>query len=259
VNFAVAETGTFLLLENEGNIRLTTSLPRVHVALMGIEKLVPRLADLEVFLRLLPRSGTGQRLTSYQSLFTGRRREGGEGPEELHLVLLDNGRSALLDDELRRSSLQCIRCGACLNVCPVYRQVGGHAYGSVYPGPIGAVVTPQLAGIHAARPLPYASSLCGACEEVCPVKIPLPRLLLDLRREAVESGAGAPVGEGFGFRQWAWWTATPRRYAWAARFARWLFPLAARVGPFRCWARTRELPRPARRSFREQWREEGRQ
>ncbi len=259
VNFAVAETGTFLLLENEGNIRLTTSLPRVHVALMGIEKLVPRLADLEVFLRLLPRSGTGQRLTSYQSLFTGRRRDGGEGPEELHLVLLDNGRSALLDDELRRSSLQCIRCGACLNVCPVYRQVGGHAYGSVYPGPIGAVVTPQLAGIHAARPLPYASSLCGACEEVCPVKIPLPRLLLDLRREAVESGAGAPVGEGFGFRQWAWWTATPRRYAWAARFARWLFPLAARVGPFRCWARTRELPRPARRSFREQWREEGRQ
>ncbi len=263
VNFAVAETGSFLLLENEGNIRLTTSLPRVHVAVMGIEKLLPRLSDLEVFLRLLPRSGTGQHLTSYQSIFTGTARGGGaatarpdgEGPEEMHLVLLDNRRSAMLADPLRRESLQCIRCGACLNVCPVYRQVGGHAYGSVYPGPIGAVITPQLAGIHEARPLPYASSLCGACEEVCPVKIPLPELLLDLRKEAVEQKTSAPAGEGFGFGLWAWFMKTPRRYRWALRLARLGFPLGKRFGPFARWARQRELPKPAARSFRELWQE----
>ena len=266
VNFAVAETGSFLLLENEGNIRLTTSLPRLHLAVMGIEKLVPRLSDLEVFLRLLPRSGTGQHLTSYQTIFTGPapgggaapRRERGEGPEELHLLLLDNRRSAMLGDELRRSSLQCIRCGACLNVCPVYRQIGGHAYGSVYPGPIGAVLTPQLAGIHEAKSLPFASSLCGACEEVCPVKIALPELLLDLRREAVEAKAEAPAGEGFGFGVWAWFMRTPRRYRWALRLARLGFPLGKRLGPFRRWAEQRELPRPAARSFRDQWKERSR-
>ncbi|RMH04257.1 MAG: lactate utilization protein, partial [Planctomycetota bacterium] len=251
VNFAVAETGGFLLLENEGNIRLTTSLPRVHVALMGIEKIVPRLADLEVFLRLLPRSGTGQVLTSYQSLFTGRARL--EGPEELHLVLLDNRRSAALADPLRRQTLQCIRCGACLNVCPVYRLVGGHAYGSVYPGPIGAVLTPQLAGVAAARPLPHASSLCGACAEVCPVKIPLPELLLDLRRE----GAAPPIGgraERLGFRAWAWLARSPRRLAWAARLLRWTWPLARRLGPLGAWRRGRELPRPDAGGFAALWR-----
>ncbi len=263
VNFAIAETGSFLLLENEGNIRLTTSLPQLHVAVMGIEKLLPRLSDLEVFLRLLPRSGTGQHLTSYQTIFTGPARGGGaaaarpdgEGPEELHLVLLDNRRSAMLAEPLRRESLQCIRCGACLNVCPVYRQVGGHAYGSVYPGPIGAVITPQLAGIHEAKPLPFASSLCGACEEVCPVKIPLPELLLDLRQEAVAEKAGAPAGEGFGFGLWAWFMKTPRRYRWALRLARLGFPLGKRFGPFPKWAAQRELPKPAARSFRDQWQE----
>src|SRR5437660_920357 len=175
VNFAVAETGTILILENEGNARLTTSLPRTHVALMGIEKVIPRFADLEVFLRLLPRSGTGQALTAYQSLLTGTKRHAAdEGPEELHIVVLDNGRSRMLASPVTRQTLACIRCGACLNACPVYRQIGGHAYGSVYPGPIGAVLTPQLLGMGESAELPYASSLCGACRDVCPVKIDIP-------------------------------------------------------------------------------------
>src|SRR5713101_2531375 len=187
VNFGVAETGTILILENEGNIRLTTSLPKTHIAVMGIEKVVPRLADLEVFLKLLPRSGTGQHLTSYQSLITGtKRRPEDEGPDEVHIILLDNGRSRMLARAVTRQSLACIRCGACLNACPVYQQVGGHAYGSVYPGPIGAVITPQLTPIKMSAQLPYASSLCGACREVCPVKIDIPELLLHLRSEVVE-------------------------------------------------------------------------
>ncbi|HSK62478.1 MAG TPA: LutB/LldF family L-lactate oxidation iron-sulfur protein, partial [Pyrinomonadaceae bacterium] len=184
VNFAVAETGTIVIVENEGNIRLTTSLPRIHIAVMGIEKVVPRFADLDVFLKLLPRSGTGQSLTTYQSFITGtKHRETDEGPEELHIVLLDNGRSPMLAQPVTRQSLACIRCGACLNACPVYQQIGGHAYGSVYPGPIGAVITPQLMGIEKSSQLPYASSLCGACREVCPVKIDIPQLLLHLRAE----------------------------------------------------------------------------
>src|SRR5215217_3708128 len=187
VNFAVAETGTIVIVENEGNIRLTTSVPRLHIALMGIEKVIPRFAELDVFLKLLPRSGTGQRLTTYQSFITGiKRHSTDEGPEELHIVLLDNGRSRILAHPVTRQSLACIRCGACLNACPVYQQVGGHAYGSVYQGPIGAVITPQLTGLGKTAQLPYASSLCGACREVCPVKIDIPELLLHLRAEIVE-------------------------------------------------------------------------
>jgi len=187
VNFGVAETGTILILENEGNVRLTTSLPKVHIAVMGIEKILPRFADLDVFLKLLPRSGTGQQLTTYQSIITGtKRKQSDEGPEELHIVLLDNGRSRMLAHPVTRQSLACIRCGACLNACPVYQQIGGHAYGSVYPGPIGAVITPQLIGLGKAAQLPYASSLCGACREVCPVKIDIPELLLHLRAEITE-------------------------------------------------------------------------
>src|ERR1051325_4053569 len=156
-NFGVAETGTFLILENEGNARLTTSLPKTHIAVMGIEKIIPRLVDLDVFLKLLPRSGTGQRLTSYQSLITGTKRSpNDEGPEEVHIILMDNGRSRMLGHPVTRQSLACIRCGACLNACPVYQQIGGHAYGSVYPGPIGAVITPQLTGIKGSAQLPYA-------------------------------------------------------------------------------------------------------
>jgi L-lactate dehydrogenase complex protein LldF len=265
VNFAVAETGALLLLENEGNIRLTTSLPPVHVALMGIEKLVPRLSDLEVFLRLLPRSGTGQHLTSYQSILTGPAREGQEGPRELHIVLVDNGRSALLADEQDRQTLACIRCGACLNACPVYRQVGGHAYGSVYPGPIGAILTPQLAGVEAAGELPFASSLCGACRDVCPVKIDIPRMMLRLRARAnaSERRPARAAGEGRAFAFWAWVMESPWRYRCAARVARafepWLLgqgrlahSLRARIGPLSQWTAERELRRPER-SFRELW------
>jgi L-lactate dehydrogenase complex protein LldF len=261
VNFGVAETGTILVLENEGNARMTTTLPRVHVAVMGIEKVIPRLADLEVFLRLLPRSGTGQHLTSYQTLFTGPD-PAGEGPRELHVVLLDNGRSALLPDPLTRQTLACIRCGACLNACPVYQQIGGHAYGSVYPGPIGAILTPQLAGLERAAALPFASSLCGACREVCPVKIDFPQVLLALRARVTSSSATAPArGERLAWRLWSWACSGPGRFALAARLARLVlrFPaLARRLPPLAAWSSSRELPAIAARAFRRQWREEHR-
>ena len=196
-NFAVAETGTVVTVENEGNIRMCTTVPRVHIALVGIEKLIPRLADLGIFLRLLGRSGTGQKLTTYTSLLTGPRREGEDGPEEMHVVMVDNGRTKALADPKMREMLYCIRCGACLNTCPVYRKIGGHAYGGVYSGPIGALVTPEFGGIGQARELPFASSLCGACREVCPVKINIPDLLLHLRSEAQEHGAAARAGARF--------------------------------------------------------------
>lgn len=261
VNFGVAETGTILILENEGNARMTTTLPRVHVAVMGIEKVIPRLSDLDVFLRLLPRSGTGQHLTSYQSLLTGPEPEG-EGPRELHLLLLDNGRTKLLADELERQTLACIRCGACLNACPVYQQIGGHAYGSVYPGPIGAILTPQLAGTERAGQLPFGSSLCGACREVCPVKIDIPSLLLHLRARTVSTAPRArTAAERRAWRLWSWLLRGPRRYALAARLARlgervpFLRRLAA---PLAAWESSRALPRLAPRSFRDLWKERGR-
>jgi L-lactate dehydrogenase complex protein LldF len=187
VNYAIAETGTIVLVENEGNIRLTTSLPRVHVAVMGIEKVIPALQDLDVFLKLLSRSASGQKMCSYVSLLTGVKSSAlEEGPDEFHVVMVDNGRIKMLADEHLRESLYCIRCGACLNVCPVYRKIGGHAYGWVYPGPIGAVLTPQMIGLKQAAALPFASSLCGACGDVCPVKIKLPEMLLHLRHEVKE-------------------------------------------------------------------------
>src|SRR5437870_4002279 len=233
VNFGVAETGTILILENEGNIRLTTSLPGTHIAIMGIEKIIPRFADLEVFLKLLPRSGTGQHLTAYQSLITGTKRSReDEGPDELHIILLDNGRSRMLAHPTTRQSLACIRCGACLNACPVYQQIGGHAYGSVYPGPIGAVITPQLNGLAKTAQLPFASSLCGACREVCPVKIDIPELLLYLRAEITESSRQEAEGrrqeqvvtprrlEGFTFKLWAAIMTRPRWYELSGRVAR---------------------------------------
>ncbi len=275
VNFAIAETGTILILENEGNVRMTTSLPRVHVAVMGIEKVLPRFEDLEVFLRLLPRSGTGQHLTSYQSLLTGPKgHPEDEGPEELHIVLLDNGRSRMLRERVTRQSLACIRCGACLNACPVYRAIGGHAYGSVYPGPIGAVITPQLAGLERARELPFASSLCGACRDVCPVKIDIPELLLVLRSRIVHpeplehrerrehperpEHPEHPVRNNFearlevlAFRMWAWAMQSERRYRCASRLAR--IPLFRLF--LRRWTRSRDLPPFAAIPFREMWKE----
>jgi L-lactate dehydrogenase complex protein LldF len=253
VNFAVAETGSILLLENEGNIRLTTSLPRVHIALMGIEKVIPRLADLAVFLRLLPRSGTGQHLTSYQSILTGlKREEEDEGPEEMHIVLLDNGRSRMLQSPVTRQSLACIRCGACLNACPVYQQIGGHAYGSVYPGPIGAIITPQLDGGENADALPFASSLCGACVEVCPVKIDIPELLLHLRAKSRERGS---LVERMAFGVWSRVMSGRRRFEWGSAALR----MWSRVGffgalaPVRAWRRQRDLRPIAPQPFRSLW------
>ncbi|HEB52974.1 MAG TPA: iron-sulfur cluster-binding protein [bacterium] len=258
VNFGVAETGTILILENEGNARMTTTLPKTHVAVMGIEKVIPRFDDLEVFLRLLPRSGTGQHLTTYQSLLTGTD-PGGEGPDELHIVLLDNGRAKIAVDRVMRETLACIRCGACLNACPVYQSVGGHAYGSVYPGPIGAILTPQLQGLEQAAALPFASTLCGACKDVCPVAIDIPSLLLELRRRAVDGTPGQrPVrlrrSERIAFGLWSWFARGPRRFRFAARLARIAqrVPLLSRLlPPLSAWTRTRELPTAEGRAFRD--------
>ena len=233
---------------------------------MGIEKVIPRFEDLEPFLRLLPRSGTGQQLTSYQSLITGPARNGAEGPEELHIVLLDAGRSRMLAHPTTRAALRCIRCGACLNNCPVYQQVGGHAYGSVYPGPIGAVITPQLSGIEKNAQLPFASSLCGACRDVCPVKIDIPALLLHLRAEIqserVPKGSGSWF-ERLGFRAWASLMSGPRRYALAARLMRLAQPWALRRGraagpgrlapPLAAWSKDRDVRPLAQRPFRDLW------
>lgn len=265
-NFAVAETGTVVVIENEGNIRFCTTAPRVHVALVGVEKIIPRLADLGVFLRLLARSGTGQKLTSYTSLLTGPRRAGEDGPEELHVILLDNGRVATLADEKMQEALYCIRCGACLNACPVYRKIGGHAYGWVYSGPIGALVTPQLTGLAGARELPFASSLCGACREVCPVKINIPDMLLYLRGKAQEqSPAARPAGflirERTAMRLWAWVMNHPRIYSLGGRLARLGQRFFASSGwirrspffPLSSWTAGRDFPALAPKSFHDWW------
>jgi L-lactate dehydrogenase complex protein LldF len=249
VNFAIAETGTIVIVENEGNIRLTTSVPRMHIAVMGIEKVIPRLADLDIFLKLLPRSGTGQRLTTYQSFITGTKRHAtDEGPDEFHIVLLDNGRSRMLAHPVTRQSLACIRCGACLNACPVYQQVGGHAYGSVYPGPIGAVITPQLMGIEKTAQLPYASSLCGACRDVCPVKIDIPRLLLHLRGEISPRMGG--ITERLTFKLWAMAMSSPALYKMSSIAGR----VMQRIVPIsRAWTNGRDLRPIESRSFRDLW------
>jgi len=263
-NFAVAETGTLVLVENEGNIRMCTTVPRLHVALVGIEKLVPRLADLGVFLRLLGRSGTGQTLTTYTSFLTGPRRSDEDGPEELHVVMVDNGRTAALADAKMREMLYCIRCGACLNTCPVYRKIGGHAYGWVYSGPIGALVTPTLMGIREGRELPFASSLCGACREVCPVRINIPDLLLHLRSEAQTHApvkAASLLSERHMFRLWAWVMRHPRLYTLGSRLARWGQVLLARRGwirkipmfPASQWTEGRDFPALAPQAFRDRW------
>jgi L-lactate dehydrogenase complex protein LldF len=237
-NFGVAETGTICIVESEGNGRMCTTLPPVLISVLGIEKLVPAFADLEVFLQLLPRSSTGERMNPYTSLWTGV--TPGDGPQELHVVLLDNGRTRVLRDEVGRQALHCIRCSACLNVCPVYSRTGGHAYGSVYPGPIGAILTPQLTGEH--HSLPFASSLCGACYEVCPVKIDIPSVLLHLRAQAPK-----PATERLAMRTLAWIFGSSRRFGVAQRLAR--LPFVDRLGPLRVWRRTRDLKRVPR-SFR---------
>ena len=249
-NFGVAETGTICLVSNEGNARLVSSLPRVHVAVMGLERVVPTLDEVAVLLQLLARSATGQKLTSYTTLVTGPRRAGEtDGPEELHVVLVDNGRTGILDGPYREM-LNCIRCGACINVCPVYRKAGGAAYGPVLSGPMGAVYGPLLAGLEQAPDLPHASSLCGACTAACPVKIPLHELLLDLRRDGV-SARIAPLGERLAFTLWSLAWSRPATYRLSARLARLGAPLGGLAGPGRAWARGRALPRLARRHFRD--------
>ncbi|MBA2381689.1 MAG: lactate utilization protein [Chloroflexi bacterium] len=272
-NFAVAETGTVVVVESEGNGRMCLTLPETLITVMGIEKLVPTWRDLEVFLQLLPRSATAERMNPYTSLWTGV--TPGDGPRAFHLILLDNGRTDTLSDATGRQALRCIRCSACLNVCPVYERTGGQAYGSVYPGPIGAILTPQLRGI-AKHPvdkqtasLPFASSLCGACFDVCPVRIDIPEVLVHLRGQVVrqsEASHRLPTPEAFGMGLAAWTLRTPRRLAMAERLAGLGSRLVGRhgtirripgPGPIGGWFRSRNLRAPARESFRAWWRRTG--
>jgi L-lactate dehydrogenase complex protein LldF len=277
-NFAIAETGTIVLVSNEGNARLTTALPRIHIALVGIEKVIPKLADLPVVLKVLARAATGQKLSIYTSLITGPRRSGElDGPEEFHLVLLDNGRSKILAGPLRES-LFCIRCGACLNACPIFRSVGGHAYGGIYAGPIGAVLTPLYDGLSANHHLPHASSLCGACQAACPVKIAIPEMLIQLREKLHTEPGELGRGEGLAYRFWSQAMRSPRLYrlaTWAAtRLLHRLAPRSATIdapsegharhaaarwfahlpGPLSGWTKSRDFPAPAHERFRDWWR-----
>jgi L-lactate dehydrogenase complex protein LldF len=249
-NFAVAETGSLLVAESEGNGRMCLTLPQTLISVVGIEKLVPSFRDLEVFLQLLPRSSTGERMNPYNSLWTGV--TPGDGPQDVHIVLLDNGRTNVLRDELGRQALRCIRCAACLNVCPVYERTGGHAYGATYPGPIGAILTPQLVGAEHASTLPFASTLCGACYEVCPVKIDIPTVLVKLRHDAVK--AKRHPAEAALFAAAASAMKGRRRWTQALRLAP-LLRLLRRGGPppLSRWTSVRDLPDPPPTSFRDWW------
>jgi len=258
-NFAIAETGSVCVVESEGNGRMCLTLPEVLISLVGIEKIIPTFRDLEVFLQLLPRSATGERMNPYNSIWTGV--TPGSGPQEFHVVLLDNGRTNILADAQSKETLHCIRCGACLNICPVYRQTGGHAYGSIYSGPIGAIVTPQLQSMEHSQSLPYASSLCGACYEACPVKINIPEILLHLRDKVVGKGDD-PVVERVALKAAAFALAGRRRFEAAQALARigqrplvhdgvisWL------PGLLRGWTAVRDLFAIPKQSFRQWWAE----
>jgi L-lactate dehydrogenase complex protein LldF len=259
-NFAIAETGTVAVVESEGNGRMCLTLPETLITVMGIEKVLPTFADLEVFLQLLPRSSTGERMNPYTSMWTGV--TPGDGPQDFHLVLLDNGRTATLADRVGREALACIRCSACLNVCPVYERTGGHAYGAVYPGPIGAVITPQLVGVEHAKTLPFASTLCGACYDACPVKINIPDILTHLRAAVV---AGERSGaEAIAMRGMAAAFASPRRL----RVGEWFMSRGGRLlsrhgvirrlpPPMGAWTRKRDVPAPPMESFRAWWKRSG--
>lgn len=261
-NFLIAETGTLVLVENEGNIRLSTQAPKIHVAVVGIEKVIPRFEDLSVFLRLLPRSGTGQKQTAYVSFLNGPRKSNDEF--EFHLVLMDNGRTRILADEQMRESLYCIRCGACLNVCPVYQKIGGQAYGWIYPGPIGAVISPQLQSLNQSGDLPFASSLCGACRQACPVDINLPDMLLALRAKAKEANVGSKFGERTAMRGYSFVARHPKLFAASGKLMRFFARLLSKdkmiktapLPPLSDWTRYRDLPAPRGRSFRERWKDQ---
>lgn len=254
-NFLVAETGSSVIFTNEGNGDLSQTLPRAHIVIAGIEKVVPTLEDLSVLMRVLPRSATGQELTVYTTLSTGPRRAGDlDGPEEYHVVLLDNGRSGMLGDDFREM-LRCIRCAACMNACPVYRHIGGHAYGWVYPGPMGAVLTPALRGIGEAGHLPNASTFCGKCEEVCPVRIPLPKMMRHWREREFERKLAPPKAR-YGLALWRFLAARPGLYRSAASLAA---RLLARRRPWRrlpfagAWTASRDFPPAEGRTFLKQW------
>ncbi|BCJ87626.1 LutB/LldF family L-lactate oxidation iron-sulfur protein [Effusibacillus dendaii] len=260
-NFAIAESGSIVMFTNEGNGRMVTTLPPVHVAFMGMERLLPSFEDLETFVNLLPRSATGQKITSYVSVINGPRKEEDlDGAQEFHLIIVDNGRSNILGDDEFQEVLNCIRCGACLNVCPVYRHIGGHAYGDVYPGPIGAVITPLLRDdMKVWGDLPYASSLCGACTDACPVKIPLHDMLVHLRARKVKLGL-TPGWERMAFRMYRGSFANPGRYRLSMRAAKLMVPFMAKdgyieKGPLHMlgWTNARHFPSPAPQSFREKW------
>jgi L-lactate dehydrogenase complex protein LldF len=260
-NFLVAETGSSIIVTNEGNGDLTQTLPRIHIVITSIEKLVPTFEDAATLLRLLARSATGQEFSSYSTVSTGpRRAEDLDGPEQYHVVLLDNGRSKLLGGEFR-DMLRCIRCSACLNHCPVYAAVGGHAYGWVYPGPMGAVLTPSLIGIEAAGHLPNASTFCGRCESVCPVKIPLPKMMRHWREREFTRKLNPPVYRA-GLLVWAWMARRPALYHTVAELAGRTLGWAGRTrGRFRAlpfatgWTRVRDMPAPEGRSFHGLWAE----
>ena len=256
-NFAIAESGSVCVVESEGNGRMCVTLPRVLISLVGIEKIVPSFQDLEVFLQLLGRSATGERMNPYNSIWTGV--TPGDGPEEFHVILLDNGRTTVLSDSESRETLDCIRCGACLNICPVYRQTGGHAYGSIYAGPIGAILTPQLQSMEHSQSLPYASSLCGACYEVCPVKINIPEILIHLRAKVVEAG-GAPLMERLGMKAAALALSDGERLETAQSLARLAQKLLMNDGVIHKlpgmlagWTLSRDLEPVPKESFREWW------
>jgi L-lactate dehydrogenase complex protein LldF len=258
VNFAVAETGTLFLVENEGNGRMCTTVPRVHIAITGIEKVVAKLEHVALLNTLLPRSATGQAVETYQNFISGPRKPDElDGPDEVHLVLLDNGRTQAYADVQLRATLQCIRCGACMNHCPVYARIGGHAYGTTYPGPIGAIISPHLLGLGATHALATASTLCGACAEVCPVRIPIPDILVRLRNEAHAGAATALRGSGAArsplqsaiWRGWALAYGHPTLY----RIVSWFISRGSALAPSRqgAWTRSRTPLQPARKRLRD--------
>ena len=267
VNFAIAETGSIVIVENEGNGRLSTTMPKIHIALMGMEKVIPTLEDLALFLKILARSATGQKMTSYVSIISGPRKEDeSDGPEQFHLVIIDNGRSKILADKDMKESLYCIRCGACLNICPVFNNIGGHSYGWVYPGPIGSVITPLLVGLETSKMLPYASTLCGACYEVCPVRIQIPHLLLKLRNRILERTNGVKIKREFAERivmdLWMKSLKSKFLYELLSSFGAFITNLIAKNGKIKSlpfilskWTDERDFPPLAKKSFRKRWEE----